>query len=76
MGHYRPLPWGEGEYINYLEFFSMGDLFFLVHLFLQLFDYVIGTHVHLLCTSGCKIQQGVYFVAQIVPRLAIGSSFS
>lgn len=72
---YAPLPWGQNVYTNYLEFFVIGDLSSLPHLFIYsliyLFQYVL-TNIYFILWG--KIQYyPVSFVAQIVMTLDIGS---
>lgn len=41
VGSYVPSPWERRTYLNYLEFFGMGDFSLLSHLFIQSFAYII-----------------------------------
>lgn len=73
MGNYLPLCWGQSIYINYLEFFCMGCLFSTM--------YCVYSVAYISMISGIFYTLGYntvlfYSVVQIVPALAIGSSFS
>lgn len=67
---------GGSMYINYVEFFCMGDLSVLSHLFIYLFNQTvipITICSWIIFYNQCNV---VYFVAQIVSALAIRSSFT
>lgn len=75
MRSYISLLWGWSIYINYLEFI-MGDSSLLPHyLFIKSFISVL-THGYLLYTLGYNSILIYLLLAQIVPALAVGGSFS
>ena len=54
-GSYVPPPWGRNSFINYWHFFYTGDLPFLSHIFIYVFNYLfllVWTRGYLLYTLG------------------------
>lgn len=75
-GELRCTSLGGSMYVNYVEFFCMGDLSVLSHLFIYLFNQIvipITIRSWISFYNQCNV---VYIVAQIVSALAIRSSFS
>lgn len=69
MGRYAPPPEGQSIYVIYVEFF-MGGLSLLPHSFAHLF---MSVWTQLFSTLGYSSILLIYFIAQIVLALAIGS---
>ena len=70
----NPPPCGQGIYINCLKFFCMGDMSLLLHFLFFQSSTSVWTHGYLFYTLGYNPIL-LCFVPQIVPLLAIGSSF-
>ena len=73
MGSYTSPPWGWIIYLNYLEFFFLGDLSILPHLFVQSFIYINMDSWMFIFWGYNPIL--FYFISQIVTILAIWSFF-
>lgn len=72
-GSYTPSPWGQGIYINYLEFLC-SDLSILPWLFIK--PFYLYRPRYLLYNWDYNLLLFVYFSAHIVPGLTIESSLS
>ena len=75
---YASPPLGQSVYISYLKFYCLKDLYFLLHVivFNNLYQYEFIDIYFIIWVTFDYNPILLYFVGEIVPALATGSSFS